>query len=46
MPLEYTVREEEGRLPLSILQVGESERPILFSVAYNETTTTATSMAK
>lgn len=45
-PLEYRVREEEGRLPLTILQIGESERPVLFSVAYNETTSTATSMAK
>lgn len=45
-PLEYRVREEEGRLPLTIIQIGESERPVLFSVVYNETTSTATSMAE
>ena len=44
-PMAYRVREEEGSLPLSILQIGESERPIRFSVAYNETTSTATGMA-
>jgi hypothetical protein len=43
--LEYIVREEEGGLPLSISQIGESERPVQFSLAYNETTSTATSMA-
>ena len=44
-PLEYRVREEDSSsLPLTILQIGESERPIQFSVAYNETASTATSM--
>lgn len=45
LPAEYRVREEQGDLPLSLIQLGESERLVQFSIAYNETTTTAMSMA-
>ena len=42
-PMEYTVREDEGSPSLTVVQVGDSERPVAFSMAVNVQGTNATS---